>query len=274
MLVKILGWAAKTAAAGLIVSFLSIWTTGYIVNSYLESLLKQYNIPIEVTPFALTGVWGKLWGADPAAGGKGASEAAESGTGGGNSGPDETAGTGGGRANGSGEAPGTRDGGGAGSGSGLGDEEEKGGSDNARGAAGGGSAGLSGDASTGGSAGASGGTSEDTSGSTSGNASGTGREGTAQGAGDPDGAQPVFGGEEAIVSEGDMLDAKSQLSDGEKDELFELLVSKLPDEQLQRISTVMEDGLTEAELIEVQQLVAAYLEREEYDRLMNILKKS
>lgn len=58
-------WLAKIVAAGLIVSFLSIWTTGYIVTSYVETILKQFNLPLEVPPMAMSGVWGKLWGADP-----------------------------------------------------------------------------------------------------------------------------------------------------------------------------------------------------------------
>lgn len=61
---KMGGWLCKAVAAGLIISFLSIWTTGYIVNSYVETLLKQYHIPLETQPFALNGLWGDLWGAD------------------------------------------------------------------------------------------------------------------------------------------------------------------------------------------------------------------
>ncbi|MBW7457669.1 hypothetical protein K0U00_26865, partial [Paenibacillus sepulcri] len=63
---KMAGWLGRAVAAGLIISFLSIWTTGYVVNSYVETLLKQYNIPLEQTPFAMSGVWGGLWGADQA----------------------------------------------------------------------------------------------------------------------------------------------------------------------------------------------------------------
>src|SRR5690606_11895110 len=58
-------WVAKLVAAGLIISFLSIWTTGYIVTSYVESVLKQYELPIDVPPMAMSGVWGKLWGSNP-----------------------------------------------------------------------------------------------------------------------------------------------------------------------------------------------------------------
>ncbi|REK71997.1 hypothetical protein [Paenibacillus paeoniae] len=65
MIVKSLAWIGKIVAAGLMISFLSIWTTGYIVTSYVESVLKQFELPIEVPPIAMSGVWGKLWGSDP-----------------------------------------------------------------------------------------------------------------------------------------------------------------------------------------------------------------
>ncbi|MFF2889228.1 hypothetical protein [Paenibacillus sp. NPDC057967] len=65
MVWKSLAWIGKIVAAGLILSFLSIWTTGYIVTSYVESVLKQFELPVEVPPMAMSGVWGKLWGSDP-----------------------------------------------------------------------------------------------------------------------------------------------------------------------------------------------------------------
>lgn len=67
-------WVAKLIATALLLSFLSIWTTGYIVNSYMETLLKQLNLPLETQPFALSGVWGRLWGADDPENGKLAEE--------------------------------------------------------------------------------------------------------------------------------------------------------------------------------------------------------
>ncbi|XID91673.1 hypothetical protein ACF3MZ_24720 [Paenibacillaceae bacterium WGS1546] len=57
-------WAIRTAATAVLLSFLCIWTTGYIVNSYVESIVKQLNLPVDVQPLALSGVWGTLWGAE------------------------------------------------------------------------------------------------------------------------------------------------------------------------------------------------------------------
>lgn len=61
---KWVSWVIRMGATALLLSFLCIWTTGYIVNSYMESVIKQLDLPIEVQPIALSGVWGTLWGAD------------------------------------------------------------------------------------------------------------------------------------------------------------------------------------------------------------------
>jgi hypothetical protein len=61
---KWVSWVIRMGATALLLSFLCIWTTGYIVNSYMETVIKQLDLPIEMQPFALTGVWGKLWGAE------------------------------------------------------------------------------------------------------------------------------------------------------------------------------------------------------------------
>lgn len=60
---KWFAWIGRTVASALLLSFLCIWTTGYIVNSYMESVVKQFDLPLETKPFALSGLWGALWGA-------------------------------------------------------------------------------------------------------------------------------------------------------------------------------------------------------------------
>ena len=57
-------WGLRLIATAVLLSFLCIWTTGYIVNSYVESIIKQLDLPLDTKPFALSGVWGTLWGAD------------------------------------------------------------------------------------------------------------------------------------------------------------------------------------------------------------------
>jgi hypothetical protein len=61
---KWVSWVIKMGATAMLLSFLCIWTTGYIVNSYMETVIKQLDLPIDTQPFALSGVWGKLWGAE------------------------------------------------------------------------------------------------------------------------------------------------------------------------------------------------------------------
>ncbi|TFE25390.1 hypothetical protein [Cohnella luojiensis] len=63
---KWVSWVIRMGATALLLSFLCIWTTGYIVNSYMESVIKQLDLPIDIQPIALSGMWGGLWGADKA----------------------------------------------------------------------------------------------------------------------------------------------------------------------------------------------------------------
>jgi hypothetical protein len=66
-MLKWVSWVFRMGATALLLSFLCIWTTGYIVNSYMETVIKQLELPLQTQPFALSGVWGKLWGAEKVA---------------------------------------------------------------------------------------------------------------------------------------------------------------------------------------------------------------
>ncbi|ALS25832.1 hypothetical protein IJ21_04000 [Paenibacillus sp. 32O-W] len=266
-------WLAKTVAAGLIISFLSIWTTGYIVNSYVETLLKQYNVPLEVTPFALSGVWGKLWGAD-------GEIAADSG---GKSGAAETKGDSGTGANGA-EAGGQE---GAGGGETPNRTAEGALEESQEDAAEGKTEGETGEAVEG----AHEGTAEDAEG---GDPVATddafGRLDEADGdleASLPDEDAPLTGigsgsgpkansgtsgGETALTPE-ELNAAKDRISADDKAKIFVMLTDKLPEEAWQTLSGYVEDGLTEQEMLDIQQIVAQHLDKAEYEELMNILKK-
>ncbi|OMF25807.1 hypothetical protein BK133_21025 [Paenibacillus sp. FSL H8-0548] len=215
-------WLAKLVAAGLILSFLSIWTTGYIVTSYVETLLKQFNLPLEVPPMAMSGVWGKLWGADPLvttdlvekeqtvpviADELDTSSEDQNDT----------------------ETPAAVDA--------FGQENDPPLTD----------IGIGGGTQAGGSA-----------------APETGevQEGIA-GTDDP---------ETAMTTEA-LTEVKEQMSTQDKEDLFGLLMSKLPQESWQTISQYIEDGLTEQELTAIQQIMAQHLDKTEYNQMMDILKK-
>ncbi|HIW32398.1 MAG TPA: hypothetical protein IAA29_06405 [Candidatus Paenibacillus intestinavium] len=192
MILKILMWAGKAIATVLIVCMLSIWTTGYIITSYVESILKQYEIPIEIPPMAMSGVWGVLWGSEiDTLSGKAVTDL-----------PSAT------------EQPET-------------DEGQ-----------------IPSDLNT-----------------------------------EPDdAAQEVLApievddNEIAMTSE-EIANAKDTASLEDKNRMLELLTTKLPPDSWQTFSTYLEDGLTDQELIDIQQMMAQHLNSAEYEELMIILKK-
>jgi hypothetical protein len=256
MMFKWTGWLVKTLAAGVIISFLSVWTTGYIVNSYVETLLKQYNIPLSSKPFALSGVWGELWGADPEVK---PNESASSGTGGRSGNASGDAQTGGQQEAGDSTARASE--------TDTPDGNDKNSTPNA-----------SGDADTG---------SKETppvavdafgdlpDGSLTDVGGGAGPQANSGAASGQSGSSAA--GEASkdgiAMSTEEMNAAKNKMSDADKQALFDVMMKKLPQDAWQKISAWIEDGLTNEEMTEVQQLIAQYLDRDEYDKMLEILKK-
>lgn len=243
-----LAWIAKLVAAGLIISFLSIWTTGYVITSYVESVLKQYELPIDVPPMAMSGVWGRLWGSEPllteetntAADGETDKQDDSNG---------ETA-----------EVPDAEEA--------SGEQEEDPpltdvGVGIGSGAAGGADSPVSGTDGENVAGGASG--SEDAGGTIEGTGGSDGTSGTP-------GTDGIDGSETAMTTD-ELTETKDKMSDDDKNKLFELLMTKLPQESLQQISAYMEEGLTEQEIINIEQIMAQYLDTKEYESMMDILKK-
>jgi len=68
-----------------------------------------------------------------------------------------------------------------------------------------------------------------------------------------------------------MSDLKNNLPSGEKENIFNILMTKVPQEEMQKISIAMENGLTEDEVKEIQQIISKYVDQEEYDDLMKML---
>lgn len=104
----------------------------------------------------------------------------------------------------------------------------------------------------------------------------------------PANALPVMGqaGEQMATSESEsgnsldqqlvmtpeaMHDLKENLPSGEKANIFNILMTKLPQDEMQKISTMMEDGLTENEVKQIQETISKYVDKEEYDVLMKML---
>ncbi|MFB5762681.1 hypothetical protein [Paenibacillus medicaginis] len=80
-------------------------------------------------------------------------------------------------------------------------------------------------------------------------------------------------GEDLVMTSGEIAEKKNSLPEAEKQEIFTMLMNKLPAEDMQRISAAMEDGLTETELQEIEQVIAKRMTTEEYTKLMKLLKE-
>ncbi|OAB42035.1 hypothetical protein [Paenibacillus glacialis] len=78
--------------------------------------------------------------------------------------------------------------------------------------------------------------------------------------------------QQVIVSPDDLVRKKDDLPVGEKEEIFNILMTKLPQEKVQEITVAMENGLTEQELKQVEEIISKYLSEDEYAKLMKLLK--
>ncbi|WNS42260.1 hypothetical protein [Paenibacillus sp. MMS20-IR301] len=97
----------------------------------------------------------------------------------------------------------------------------------------------------------------------------------------PENALPVMGqaageqdsalNQELVMTPEAMSDLKQNLPDEEKANIFNILMNKLPQEEMQKISAAMEGGLTESEVLELQEIIAGYVDADEYEALMKML---
>ncbi|MEK5478796.1 hypothetical protein NYE70_17950 [Paenibacillus sp. FSL R5-0407] len=265
---KWIGWLAKLVITVVTVSMLTVMTTGYVVNTYIQSLLGSYNLPIAGKAPTLGGMMKGMFGF----GGddKDKKEAEGGGT-------DVTSGIG--------DTDGTSATGGTGGSRGMDDSE--GGSGRAGTGANGANNGTSGfEAGKG---------SEGTDGSTgvAGIPDGGQKDADAQTGGSggeeaPEDALSVMGGissnsgssgsqealgqdQQVVVTPDEMVAKKDELSDKDKEEVFAILMSKLPQAEMQKMTEAMEEGLTESEMIEIEQILSKYLDKTEYSKMMKIL---
>lgn len=232
---KWIAWLAKWAAAALLVSALSVWTTFNLVESYMEQLLAEWSLPaLEAPELDLGGLFSAASGMAedvPAAGGR---------AGGSGSGPlqqdvmpDET---------------------------GEPERLPSAGRDKPLGGAlkvdalpdAGGIEASDPDAMTGGD---------------------IGEPGTME---PPEGdALPVFGQvilpDALVMSAEQFNDRRKNLTETDKRDMFALFFNKLPQEELQRLSLLLEDGITADEADTIMEVMTTYLEQNEVNRLLQIL---
>lgn len=252
---KLLVWFVKIVLTVLLVSSLTLLTTGLIVQSYAKSLLASFNIQWEGQPMGLTTMFQGALGGKTSEGNKPNNGMSDQPTGAEEERVPEDAISVMGNGSESGESGVDTDKGasqGSGSGEGTG---EGSGTDSNGGSNSGASAGNGTDTGTGNDTGTA-----DGSGSASGNGTGT----TSGGA--------TSGNDAIVVSPDDITGAKDKLPVEEKERIFNLLMNKLPQKEMQQISGAMEGGLTEQELREIEQVISKYLTSEEYDSLMEVLQ--
>ena len=219
-----LGWLMKTGLTVVLISGLTLLTTGMVVNAYLKSLLESFNIQLENEPaIGLNVFGGGLFGSKQPD--SGSTESAVTGN------PGETGST----PVQQGDTPPAK----------PSSEEVPDGALPVMGSS----------------------QDETASNEASGEAS---EEGTS-GASNSDAAGS--GGEELVMTPGEIAEKKDSLPEAEKQQIFTMLMNKLPAEDMQKISAAMEDGLTETELQEIEQVIAKRMTTEEYTKLMELLKK-
>ncbi|GIO63271.1 hypothetical protein [Paenibacillus cineris] len=243
---KIAQWLLKTVLTVVLISGLTVLTTGAVVNMYVQSLLASFNIQLEGQPTGIGGMMKGMLGLNTTKEKEPDKEAAstahaadDSKTSGGST---NTADNGTGSTEGAGETAGT--------GSQTGTNAGEAGS-------GGSTAGTE----------------------TGGNADG-------EGADAPDDALPVMGqglsesamggqsaaDQQVVISPDEMIQKKDELTATEKEQIFNILMKKLPQSEMQKISAAMEDGLTEKELSTIEDTISKYLTKEEYAALSKLLE--
>ncbi|MGG4346426.1 hypothetical protein [Paenibacillus lautus] len=227
-------WLLKISLTAILVSTLTIVTTGIVVNAYIQSVLSSFNIQLETEPMGVGGIMKSMLGM------------------------------------GSGTKP---DAGSVNAAKDHGQLEEDQGSADDEPASGAGSETI-------------GGTKEDK--ETSSGSSGTSGE-PPNDEEAPDNSLPVMGtntteqpddsslssleDQEIVMTPGEIVDRKDSLPTEEKEEIFTMLMNKLPQSEMQKISEAMEDGLTAAELADIEQGISKYLNAEEFDKLITMLKE-
>ncbi|TVX89791.1 spore coat protein [Paenibacillus agilis] len=266
-------WLRMLAAfivISVITSLLTIGTTALVVDQYLQTTIQQFQLPIDKKPLTAMSLWGSLWSGaqsespvdriDDTRGTALQSEQSpnhtvtqtpQGATRDQETGQSNTNGTDRAGASGNNGTNGTN----SNDRSGSADEV---GTNGGRSSTGGSIASPSGESRPGGSS--------------------PGQEGSAS-----DDALPVWGGSinesaqsgnRVLVTPEDIVEGKDKLTEQTKEKLFSTLMKKLPADDWQRISTLMEEGLTAAELIEMEQILAKHLNDEEYKQMREILTGS
>ncbi|KQY85911.1 hypothetical protein ASD24_27960 [Paenibacillus sp. Root52] len=251
---KLLQWFVKMVLTVVLISALTLLTTGLIVQSYAKSLLASFNIQWEGQPLGLAAMFQGMIGGKSGEDKKTEIEPPDQPTGAEEEQVPENATSV--MGNGTDDDPGSTER----------DTEVSLGGDQPNTSTGSGSGESSGNESN----------SDESSGvgGTTGGSVGSTGEGVASGngtGGSSNGTAPT-GNDAIVVSPDDITGVKDKLPLEDKEKIFSLLMAKLPQKEMQQISGAMEGGLTEQELREIEQVISKYLTSEEYDNLMEVLQ--
>jgi len=98
---------------------------------------------------------------------------------------------------------------------------------------------------------------------------------------DPGGdALPVFGqssvtrsADSIVMSAEQFNEARKKLTDDDKLVIFTIVMNKLPQDELQNMSQLLEDGITELELEQLERVIYTHLQEDDIAKLLAILNK-
>jgi hypothetical protein len=76
-----------------------------------------------------------------------------------------------------------------------------------------------------------------------------------------------------VMSAQEFNEKRKKLTNQDKTAIFSIVMTKFPQEELQKMSLLLEDGITEEELGDLEDVMNAYLEQEEVTKLLGILNK-
>ncbi|WP_210089888.1 hypothetical protein [Paenibacillus turicensis] len=104
-------------------------------------------------------------------------------------------------------------------------------------------------------------------------ATGGANAGNGEASGNSSGNQTSNQKENVVVTPDDLIAKKEGIESKDKEAIFTILMSKLPQEEMQKLTEYMEGGLTEAEVLAIEQMLSKYLDKTEYAKVMEVLKK-
>lgn len=87
-------------------------------------------------------------------------------------------------------------------------------------------------------------------------------------------AVAVWGSQDLSISSEEIIKLKDELSDTEKMQIFSIVASNIPMEEIQTLSTMLEDGLSAKEIEHIDELIQFYLNDADYEQVRKLIFKT